>query len=218
MDEATRLANTYMPYESDERLSLEDKKGKMYEWWSTHYGVLKEKGLSRSTLDKVADDMNFAFREGALEFMDYLNRLEVPMLILSSSGIGNCIENFLEREGRNYDNIYVISNFIEFDEKGYMTGIKGGIIHPFNKGEVALKEFPKAYDAVKDRKNVLLLGDSRGDANMAGGPEYRNISRFGFLNDNVEESIESYKQTFDVVLTHDTDMDYINDILKGFEE
>lgn len=215
-EKAKELFERFHPVEVSEEYSLEEKKNYMHQWWGEHYDYLKGL-LDKKTLDKLVEDGDFEFRDGALDFMDYLNGFRVPMVILSSSGIGNVIEKFLEKRGRNYDNIYVVSNFVEFGEDGYMTGIKGGIIHPFNKGEVALEDFPKAYGAVQGRKNVLLLGDSVGDKDMAEGFEYENILKFGFLNDNVDASLEKYKENFDVVLTYDASMSYVNDFLRGFD-
>ena len=49
---------------------------------------------------------------------------------------------------------------------------------------------------------------------MANGFKYDNLIKIGFLNDKEEENIEYYKDIFDVVITGDGDMGYINDLLK----
>ena len=75
-----------------------------------------------------------------------------------------------------------------------------------------LKDFP-AYDQIKNRRNVILLGDNIEDIGMVGGFDYDNVIKIGFLNDNVEKNLEDYKQNFDIVLTNDTDMGYVNNLL-----
>ncbi len=114
------------------------------------------------------------------------------------------------------NHIYIISNFIEFDKKGKMTGIKGKIIHPFNKNEDSLR--PKIYKKIKKRKNVILLGDSLGDLSMIESFNYDNLIEIVFLNCTVDELLDEYKKNFDVVLLNDADMNYVNDLLKEMVE
>lgn len=56
---------------------------------------------------------------------------KVPVIILSA-GIGNAIETFLNNEKCYYDNIYIISNFIEFKEDK-MQKFTASLIHSMNK-------------------------------------------------------------------------------------
>jgi 5'-nucleotidase len=60
------------------------------------------------------------------------------------------------------------------DEDGKAIAIKEPIIHSFNKGETVVKDSP-IYEEIKERKNILLLGDSLGDVRMADGFDYENI-------------------------------------------
>jgi len=62
---------------------------------------------------------------------------------------------------------------------------------------------------------VLLLGDSLDDVGMVQGFDYKNLLKIGFLNENVGENLENFKKTFDVVLTGDPGMDFINNLLKN---
>ncbi len=67
---------------------------------------------------------------------------------------------------------------------------------------------------LKDRKNVILLGDSLGDLEMIKGFDYVNLIRMGFLNYQDEENLEDYKKAYDVVILNDSSMDYVNGLLK----
>lgn len=59
--------------------------------------------------------------------------------------------------------------------------------HVYNKNEVALhKQNSWYFEDLKCRHNVLLLGDSLGDANMAIGVNANAILKIGFLNDQVQ--------------------------------
>ena len=55
----------------------------------------------------------------------------------------------------------------------------------FNKHDGALRN-TEYFKQVKDNCNIVLLGDSLGDLNMADGvPNVENILKIGFLNDKV---------------------------------
>ena len=122
----------------------------------------------------------------------------------------------MKKQEKLYDNIHIITNLWEWDENGQSKEVKGPVIHAMNKDETAVKDFPEVYKEIKNRKNVLLLGDSLGDLGMVAGFEYDNLIKVGFLNDKVEENLEKYKENFDVVITNDSDMNYVGDIMKEF--
>lgn len=81
--------------------------------------------------------------------------------------------------------------------------------------ETVIKDYP-IYKTVKNRRNVLLLGDSLGDIGMITGFDYENIINIGFLNDEIENNLDQYKDNFDVVILNDSAMHYINKLLKNF--
>jgi len=67
---------------------------------------------------------------------------------------------------------------------------------------------------IKNRKNILLLGDHAGDAGMSDGFDAENIIKVGFLNEKVEENLEHYKKLFDVVLLDDPPFDFVVELIK----
>ena len=96
---------------------------------------------------------------------------------------------------------------------GYMKKIRKPIIHSLNKDETAIHEFP-VYEKIKDRKNILLLGDSPGDPGMSDGFDAENILKVGFLNEKAEENLEHYKKLYDIVILNDPPFDYVVELLK----
>lgn len=60
----------------------------------------------------------------------------------------------------------------------------------------------------------MLLGDSLGDLGMIIGFDYNNLLKVGFLNEDVERDLKEYKENFDVIITNDSNMDYVNNIIK----
>jgi len=213
---AHELYDTYSIIEFDPQYTREEKVDKMHEWWRKHFDLLIECGLDKKVLEEVVKSRTLQFREGTLEFLDFLHEHQVPLVIMSAS-LGDMIVEYLRQEGRMYDNIHIISNLFIFDESGKVTGVKEPIMHSLNKYEVVVKEFP-VFETVKDRKSVLLLGDGLDDVGMIEGFDYDNLLKVGFLNENVEERLALYKDAYDVVLTGDPGMDFITTLVQEIVE
>lgn len=122
------------------------------------------------------------------------------------------ISMLLEKEGLLHSNIYIISNSFKWDKRGRVIGIKQPIIHCMNKDETMVRDFP-CYEKIKNRKNVLLLGDNLEDIGMIKGFNYDNLIKIGFLNENVKENLEQYKRNYDLVILNDSSMNYVNKLL-----
>lgn len=100
------------------------------------------------------------------------------------------------------------------DDENTVVGIQGEIIHTYNKNETALKD-TEYYSMVRERSNVILMGDNIGDAGMAEGMEHCDVViKIGFLGKNVEGNLNKYLHEFDIVLVNDPTMDITNAILK----
>jgi HAD superfamily hydrolase (TIGR01544 family) len=207
------LFAVYHAYEIDLAMPLADKKGKMAEWWDLHNQELLKHGLKQKHLDIVAQSPKMKLRQGLAEFLTILNTNQIPVVIMSASGLGDyVIAKILEREKINFPNINIISNSPEFDQKGNLIGFKKPFIHVLSKTETMLKDFP-AYKKVKDRKNVILLGDNIEDIGMVEGFDSDNLIKIGFLNENVKENSDEYIKLFDVVLLNDADFTYPNQLI-----
>lgn len=211
---ANALFDFYHPIEIDVNVSLDDKKKAMEEWWTKHSDLLIESGLNKSDLFKAAKSKRIRFRENTLESMILLNNNNVPFVILSASGLGDIsIIETLRAHKMYLQNVDVISNKYIWDEKGYAINFVKPHIHSFNKNETALKD-SLFYPKIKNRKNVILLGDSLGDVKMVEGFEYNTLLKIGFLNFDVEKHLDEYTKHYDVVITNDSSMKFIYDLLK----
>jgi len=214
-EKAKALANKYHPIEIDPKISFEEKKKAMYEWWTQHFDLLIKSGLNKKHLERVINEGNIQFREGTPKFLDFLYKNKVPLVIMSSAGLGgDSISMYLQKQGKLYDNIHIVSNSYEWDSDGNAIRVKEPIIHSMNKSETAIKNY-EVFDLIKNRKSVLLLGDGIGDVGMITGFEYDNLIKIGFLNEKIDENFEQYKENFDIILLNDTDFNYVNELLKG---
>ncbi|MEK6834924.1 MAG: hypothetical protein AABX61_01530 [Nanoarchaeota archaeon] len=213
-EKAQELFKKYHPIEINPKIPLDKKKKVMHSWWNEHFDLLIKSGLNKRDLEKVISSDNVKLREGCLEFLDLLHEYEIPLVIMSSSGLGyDAIAMYLKRHNRLYKNIHIISNSYEWDKNENAIGIKKPIIHVLNKDETSIKNYP-VFKVIKDRKNVILLGDSLEDKGMVEGFGYKNLIKIGFLNNNVKQNLKYYKKVYDILILNDSGMDYINNLLK----
>ena len=210
---AFALFDKYHPIEVDDYLEYDFKFKKMQEWWEAHEKLLIKSGMHQKVIDDILDRYPKIFREGTIQFLDYLNSHNLPLLIFSA-GIGDLIEGYLKKENRLTSNIHILSNTFDFNSEGYVTGFKNEIIHIMNKSETKLGD-KKYRDLISQRNNVILLGDSLGDLGMVNNLDINLIIKIGFLNEEVENKLELYKSKFDVVITNDGSMKYVNQLLNN---
>lgn len=210
--EAHRLFDIYHPIEVDSKITLKEKKQKMHEWWKLHFDLIARSGLTKNLIRQVVQEKPIDFRDSSKKFFHWLNENNIPLIIMSAAP-GDMLREYLKENKILHKSVFIFSNLFEFNSEGRATKIKEPIIHTFNKTEVSLKNSP-VYEKIKDRKNVLLLGDSLGDVGMVEGFDYNEVIRMGFLNENVEENLEEYKKYFDVVLTCDQDFSFVNSLIE----
>jgi len=211
---AHALFEKYHPFEIDPKVSVDEKKKAMTNWWNEHFDLLIKSGLNLDDLKNLVDEGEIEMRNGTLEFIDFLYNKKIPLVIMSA-GLGDVIKLYLEKERRLYDNVHVVANFFEWNSDGKAVKIKLPIIHSMNKDEHTLENLP-IFEELRTRKNVLLLGDGLGDLGMIKGFDCNNLISIGFLNENVEENLEFFKKDFEVVLLGDGDFSFVNDFVKEF--
>jgi len=210
---AEKLCRKYFPIELAPNISRGVKKEAMQEWWTKHLNLLIKSGLSKNEIKKAMFSGKVKLRKRATIFFKLLKKNRIPLIILSSTGLGsNSIKWYLQKEKMLTSNIYVIANEFEWNNNGKATGFKLPIIHSMNKDETILKKFP-IHKKIKDRKNVILLGDSPADVDMITGFNYDNLIKIGFLNENIKKKTQAYKKAYNVIIPNDGPMDYINSLI-----
>jgi len=201
VEERQAFFNYYRPFEINETLDYDTKSKLMTEWWNKHIGLFIKYQLSEEVINTAAKNLRvMAFREGAREFLENMRDRNIPVIIISA-GIGNFIEQFLIKNNCNFENIYIVSNFLKF-ENGIATGVSDNVIHSLNKNEVSLPTEIKKL--IENRKNVILLGDSISDIRMARENVREDALKIGFLEEKVDENKPYYTEQFDIVCTNNT--------------
>jgi len=207
-----KLYDRYHPFEINNNLSEEGINKKMMEWWGSHINLLVQERMSRNVVEEIIIKKSIKLRKNADKLFKLLYDKKIPFLIFSA-GVGDIIKGHLKSEGLLYGNVHLISNFFEYDENGYVKGYKSEIIHVYNKDEFSLKKTPY-FEKIKKKKNVILLGDNLGDADMVKGLSHKTILKIGFLNEDVEKNREAYQEKFDAVILNDGPMDFVVSVLK----
>ena len=177
----------------------------MAEWYRKNIETVVNFKITEEIINYAAINGNEkVFRKGAAEFLKVMHNKNVPIIIISA-GVGNIIEQYLIKNNCNYPNIYICSNFFEY-EKGIIKGVRDNVlIHPLNKNEVLLPE--KIKTKIDSRKNVLVLDNSVLEISIA--DSRKNIYKLGFLDENVDERMDSFKDKYDIVCTDNTSYDEI---------
>ncbi len=198
--EIEELNSQYAPIELDYRLKDKVKEQYMAKWYQKSMDLLYKYQLTHSELQKALQKETLKFRKGAKEFLQKLYEKKVPVIILSA-GIGNAIETFLNNEKCYYDNIYIISNFIEFKEEK-MQKFTASLIHSMNKKIEG--RLPETLQSMIDKKQyAILCGDIVEDIQMISREKIDRTITVGFLNEKIKENLKFYQQNYDIVLTEE---------------
>ncbi|KAG6453564.1 7-methylguanosine phosphate-specific 5'-nucleotidase isoform X3 [Manduca sexta] len=212
-DEDNRLAGIYKPIECDPVMSVEEKTKHMIKWYVAAHQLLRGTKFPRNELTDVAQKMIESFRRGVKDMISWCETQKVPVLVFSA-GLGESVVAALKAANFLLPHVKVISNFLAMDEDDNIVGIKGEVIHTYNKNETAIKN-TEYYDMVQERSNVILMGDNIGDAGMAEGMEHCDVVvKIGYLGHKIEANLPNYLNKFDIVLIDDPTMDVTNAILK----
>ncbi|XP_032142734.1 cytosolic 5'-nucleotidase 3A isoform X3 [Sapajus apella] len=208
-----QLKEKYYAIEVDPVLTVEEKYPYMVEWYTKSHGLLVEQALPKAKLKEIVAESDVMLKEGYENFFDKLQQHSIPVFIFSA-GIGDVLEEVIRQAGVYHPNVKVVSNFMDFDETGVLKGFKGELIHVFNKHDGALKN-TEYFNQLKDNSNIILLGDSQGDLRMADGvANVEHILKIGYLNDRVDELLEKYMDSYDIVLVQDESLEVANSILQ----
>ncbi len=209
---ANELFDIYHPIEINPKIPLEEKKKKMDEWWMKHFNLIADYGFTKELIQQVVKEKPLRFRKGASEFLAMLNSRGIPLVFMSAAP-GDMLIEYLSQNKLLLPNIAVISNLYEWDKRGKAVRINQPVVTSVNKDETLIHQFP-VYNKIKNRKNVLLLGDGLEDVGMIKGFDYKTLIKIAFLNENVEENLPAFRKVYDVILLGDPDMNYVNKLVK----
>jgi len=211
------LFNKYYPIEVDPSIPLTLKIPFMKSWWEESNRLLVAEKCNVSSFREMVKTANLEFRENVPKLLEELDKNDIPVLIFSA-GIAELIEEIMKHFiGSTYSNVHVVSNHIKTDREGTIIGFMDPLIHTFNKNEMSIAHTKAStwFESLEHRNNVILVGDSLGDAGMATGvSNLDTIIKIGFLNHDVEKNLEHYKAVFDVLILNDGKFNFVLDLIR----
>lgn len=214
--QAYELHDIYSPFENSTNYPIELRIQKMEEWWQKHLDLKIKCKMNRKVVNEIISKNPLPLRENIKEFFGLLKDNDVPVLIFSA-GLGDIIEGILEINKINSSNVHLLTNIYKYNDLGFVTGYSGKIIHSLNKNVSIIKD-TKYYTQIKQRKNLILLGDSLADPHMADGMEHDTVLTIGFYNNPDDSKIEEYKRHYDVLILNDGTMEFVIDTLRKILE
>lgn len=141
--------------------------------------------------------------------------MDIPLLVFSA-GVVDVIQEALNQHNMFHDNMHIVSNKMGWNADGICDHFEDPLIHVFNKSEFSLEK-TDYYKTIKERKNVILLGDSVGDVLMSQGVQHDTCLNIGFLNHDVETLYPKYSQLYDIVIVDDSSIDPVVSILEKLQ-
>ena len=202
----------YRPLELSQSITGQAKAKLMVEWWGRAQKLAIKYNINRRLIKKVLLQNNLELRDGCGEFIKFLEKNKVPLLIFSA-GMGDVIDIALTEMGLLSNNIFLAANFMELNKKGNVAGFSRPLIHSQNKSEALVRNLPAGRELDK-RDNLILLGDIPEDVGMSEGIEHECILKIGFLNEEIEQRLPEYKKHFDLIIASDGSMEVVNGILQ----
>lgn len=188
---------------------IHDKHNETWEYrFKAYLDLLHEKNLDNELIKEAIGKANLQLRDGAKEFLDKMKKYNIPVIIISCS-LKNVIKEYLKYNNCYYDNISIYSNNYAID------GNRENDIYnvtPHNKNQITFSK--ELNDIIATRKFTLLFGDIIDDANMVTKDKLERTITVGFLDQKIEENLDLYKSTFDIVLTDNASFKEIENIIK----
>jgi HAD superfamily hydrolase (TIGR01544 family) len=218
-DKAFRLYEKYHPLKSKNNIALSKKKTLMEKWYNEHYKILMENGFDKKAIYWAANRAELRLRKGVAKALNFLRNRDIPLIIISASGVGEeGIKACLKKFACDYGNIFVISNRFVFDRYGRVIKIKKPIIHSANKDAIKISDFPLIGKAIKNKRNVILLGDSLDDPDMDKGFCFENIIKICFLREENKKNIADFKKRFDAVIMPQSSFVFVNKLFNNWQQ
>jgi len=214
--EENRLYAKYRPQEENPNINIKEKKWILENWWIETFELLIKNWLNKEHIIQTIESWRLIFRDWIDKFLKITQYNKIPIIIISATAFWTySLDEYFKKYSNNYENISFIWNTLNWWKKGEFISYNKPIIHSFNKDETIISNFPEIYSKIKERKNIILIWDSLWDHYMSDWFEYDNILKIWYLNEKEAELMDSYLERYDIIITWDSDLNFINDFLNN---
>ncbi|KAF5403611.1 Pyrimidine 5'-nucleotidase [Paragonimus heterotremus] len=203
ISELRKLRDTYLPIETSCVKDPVLLRQHMDAWWNQSYSILLANPITRRMIVEVEQFAPIVFRQEFTDFAAYLRSVWIPLTVFSA-GLGDVIAQLMQSAHMSMENVLIAANYMRFGRNGVAYAFTKPIICVHNKTLQILKQPASILTNRSEqlmRRNVILLGDSPHDVHMTNGHHFNTVLKIGFLNHPTSQSIEQYKQIYDMVLT-----------------
>ncbi|KAJ9077652.1 hypothetical protein DSO57_1014674 [Entomophthora muscae] len=206
----SKLRKEYYRIESNQDLTQPEKECLLTSIIQRNNNLYIEESFTRDSLADALSNYPIVYRKGVHELVALTGFYQIPMLVFTA-GLGDVVVELMKAHNLLHPHISFISNFMDFDPlpPHHICGFLPPLVHTLNKGKVVLQSPP----FTKPRKNTILIGDSLGDIQMGAFLDHQTTLTIGLLNHSVEENLAQYSSEFDVVLTNDASLDWLNRLI-----
>lgn len=156
---------------------------------------MKKNNITKETIIQSTRNTTISLREGVCDLFNVARNKNIPVIIISCS-LKNIIIEFLKQNNIYSDNIHVFANHYDKVKENRIYNIT-----PYNKEKI-IEENDDFKKIINNSKKIYLFGDMLEDIKMIGNNYMDKTIKVGFLNNNIEENITSYKKNFDYVYTN----------------
>lgn len=88
VQKAQQVFDTYYPVEVDPKLTMEEKIPFMVEWWTQEHDLIVNSGMGRQDIQNMVKEIDVELRNGAKEWLYWLEREKIPILVFSAGIAG----------------------------------------------------------------------------------------------------------------------------------
>lgn len=202
-----RLYDYYRKFEIDNNISHDLKQELMGEWMLKQLELLSMCVNKESFNEILKDASNIKFRDGLDKFFKQMHKLNVPIIVISA-GLGNVVKEAIKINNFLYDNVYIISNMVTFDN---CLKLDGTMVNSVNKANLLIPENIKMK--VSNRSSVILFGDQISDLTCLENFQIEKQLLVGFLTDETGRYFSEYTKHFDIVCTENENYNKLSKIL-----
>ena len=201
------LFDYYNPIELDLSLPYIERFNHMNDWLFKSRDLFIDEGLNCSRISDIIYEQkhNVFFKKGVKNLFKLCHANSIPVLILSA-GLGDVIKPILKQKRCNYKNIHIISNFFCLEDHAKKSEYIS--VYTKNTGPILKSKYAKQ---IIDRPNVLVIGDSLGDANMIDNIHSEIALKIGFVTNPI--NLDIYNKCFDIALVKCDNFDLICKII-----
>jgi HAD superfamily hydrolase (TIGR01544 family) len=184
-------------------------------WWTEANAMMLRHNLTESNVVEAIHQANTVLRPGAISFLTNCISEGIPVMIVSA-GLNKVIREFLRKHDTSgtllqSPMLTIHANEMEFDADGRLCGFGKHLITTRNKRDVLHSPGASAqlHQLTHSRRHVLLLGDNINDVDVVADlPPTVKAIKIGFAN-RPDANVSQYLERYDVVVTEDGPMDYI---------